>query len=98
PGSDGEVFNAGVAAVVAAAPSRDAVAFAADRTDDAVRPQARLQIQPRRFRIRYRVEKLKNGDCCVLSHARLSSEVCTKSTSDRRGSQVYSSPFMGSGS
>ncbi len=50
-GPDGEVFIAGVAAIEASLARADTLAGIADGANGTIRPQARLQIEPRRFRV-----------------------------------------------
>ncbi len=66
-GADGEVFLALVAAVVAALARRDAITGAANRAARAVRPQAALKPDARRFCIWDHLEKLEDSKSCSYS-------------------------------
>lgn len=67
-GADGKILFALVTAVVATLARRDPVAEATDWATATLRPQASLQVQPRRLRIREKVEKLQGADCNFISH------------------------------
>ncbi len=89
PGADGEILFALVAAVEATLARRDALAEAAVRTTDAVRPQTAFEVDPRRLLVREHLEKLegRNG---ALAHG---TSPCSARDYHRsgRGSQVYNS-------
>lgn len=80
---DREILLAGVAAIEAALASRNAFRAFADRTDNAIRPQAGFQIETSRYRVGNHLEQLKGADCAFAHEQNL--------PRIRRGSQVYSS-------
>jgi hypothetical protein len=61
--ADSEILFAGVTTVEAALSSRNTFAFVAGRADHAVRPNARFQILPGRFRVGVLAEELEGADC-----------------------------------
>lgn len=66
PRANREILFARVAAIVAAFADSDALAARADWTLNAVRPQTRFEIDPRRFRIGKELKKLKRADGYVV--------------------------------
>ena len=76
PGANGEVLFTLVAAVVAAPTSRDAVAQAADRAAAAVRPEARFEVEPRRFLVREHLEQFHGADGESVIHGSGAPKIC----------------------
>ena len=62
-GSHRKVLIAGVAAIEASLARPDPLAGITDRTDGAVRPKTRFQVDAGRFRIREHFEDFKSADC-----------------------------------
>jgi hypothetical protein len=67
-GSDGEVDLTGIAAIEAALSGSDSLASLASRTDSAIGPKSRFQIDPCGFRIGKHLEQLERANC-GLTHS-----------------------------
>src|SRR3990172_2726351 len=67
-GANGEILAAGIATVIAILSIRHTFATGADWAFHAVRPKARLQIEPRRFLVGEQLEKLKCADSQAVVH------------------------------
>lgn len=61
--SDGEVNLTGIAAIETALSGSDSLAGLASRTDSAIGPEPRFQIEPCRLRIGEHLEQLERADC-----------------------------------
>lgn len=67
-GADGEILRAGVTTVIAVLADADALTARADWTFNAIRPEARLQVEARRFLIGEQLEKLERADGDIVVH------------------------------
>lgn len=83
---DREILFTGVAAIEATLASRDAFRAFADRTNDAIRPQAGFQVETSRYRVGNHLKQLKGG-YCASTHAENLPRI-------NRGSQVYNSQML----
>ena len=67
-GADGEIQLAGIAAVVTTFPYRDTLTVFALRTPNALRPQARFKVLPRRLTVGEHLKELDEANRDVIVH------------------------------